>query len=169
MYKFIFTFIFAAILSLNSTAQAQTPTKTKLNHHLGLHTSSLGGLGFSYRYWPGKMGVQVTALPVFRKKKGHFVSLAANLLYTLKEGRKVDLYTYTGIHYVGVKSSEFTSNQGVITSNKSESINLGLGIGFKINLTEFLNLNLQTGYGFYNINNDFISTMAGGVGLYYSF
>jgi len=159
MYKLILALICITIISVNTNAQAQDSTKTKLKHHAGFHASSLGGVGFSYRYWPGKLGVQITTLPIFRKDSGHFLSLGATALYTLKEGKTVDLYSYLGVHYISLGQQ----------NDKFNSINTGVGVGFKINLSEFLNLNIQTGYGFYNINNSLTTSIAGGAGLYYSF
>lgn len=150
-------------MNVNASAQLQDSTKMNQTHHVGIHASSLGGVGFSYRYWPGKLGVQVTALPIFRKNNGHFLSVGATALYVLKKGKTVDLYSYIGTHFI---SESYSGNQ---QDNGSSSLNTGLGVGFKINLSEFLNLNIQTGYGFYNITESLSTTIAGGAGLYYSF
>lgn len=161
MYKLLLIIISVAFINFNATSQTQDSTKTKYKHHVGLHASSVGGLGFSYRYWPNKLGVQATAMPVFRQNGGHFLSLGATGLYTLKEGKTVDLYSYLGVHYLSLKYSNSQSGDNFF--------NTGLGVGFKINLSEFLNLNIQTGYGFYNINESLFTSIAGGFGLYYSF
>jgi len=163
MYKLIISIICVVFVSINANSQQQDTTKTQQTHHLGLHASSLGGIGFSYRYWPGKLGVQITTLPIFRKNKGHFLSIGATALYALKKGKTVDLYAYTGLHYVSAKSSNNQSGNGL------ESLNTGVGVGFKINLSESFNLNIQTGYGFYDLTGQLVTTIAGGGGLYYSF
>lgn len=163
MYKSILTIICITVMGMSLNAQNKDATKTLQKHHVGIHASSLGGVGFSYRYWPGKLGVQITTLPIFRQNKGYFLSIGATALYTLKEGKTVDLYSYIGTHYIG---ENYSGNQ---QNNGSSSLNTGLGVGFKINLSEFLNLNIQTGYGFYNITESLSTTIAGGAGLYYSF
>ncbi len=161
MYKLILSIICIAVFSLNANSQSQDTVKTIKKHNVGFHASSLSGLGLSYRYWPKKAGIQVTVLPVFLKGKGHFLSSAITGLYTLNEGKTVDLYSYLGVHYISIKSS---GNQ-----TSSNSLNTGVGFGFKINFTESFNLNIQAGYGLYNITDTFVSTIAGGTGLYFTF
>ena len=159
MYKLLISIICISLISSNANSQSTDSLKVIKKYHVGTHQSSLGGLGLSFRYWPGKLGVQVTALPIFREGQGHFFSAAVTALYTFQEGKKVDLYGYWGNHYLSIKGS----------GNANNSLNTGLGMGFKINFTESLNFNIQAGYGFYNITNSFTSTLAGGVGLYYAF
>ena len=96
MYKSILTIICITVMGMSLNAQNKDATKTLQKHHVGIHASSLGGVGFSYRYWPGKLGVQITTLPIFRQNKGYFLSVGATALYTLKEGKTVDLYSYIG-------------------------------------------------------------------------
>ena len=162
MYKLLFSILCMTLISVNTSAQLQDSTKMVQKHHIGMHASSLGGLGFSYRYWPSKLGVQVTALPIFRKNKSQLLSVGATALYALKKGKTVDLYAYTGLHYLRTTSG----NQG---GNVINALNTGVGVGFKINLSESFNLNLQTGYGLYNITGQLFTSIAGGGGLYYSF
>jgi hypothetical protein len=161
MSKLFIVFFSVLFFNLTANSQIQDSLKTANKHHVGLHLSSLSGLGFSYRYWPERLGGQITVMQVFNKSGGHFISLGATGLYTLKKGKTVDLYSYLGTHYLSIK---FSSNQNGISS-----FNSGLGIGFKINLSDFLNLNIQSGYGVYTANETTVGTIAGGLGLYYSF
>lgn len=158
MYKLILTMLCIISISINANSQTADTTQTIKKHHIGLHQSSLGGLGLSYRYWPKKLGVQATVLPIFQQGQGHFFSAAVSVLYTLNKGKTVDLYGYWGNHFLSIKDYGPSTN----------ALNTGLGMGFKINFTESLNLNLQAGYGFYNITESFTSTIAGGIGLYYA-
>jgi hypothetical protein len=164
MYKLIISIICIAVISTNANSQSKDSTKVTRNvHSVGMHASFLSGVGLSYRYWPSKLGVQVTVLPVFRKGNGHFLSFGLTALYTLKEGKTTDLYGYWGNHFISSKSSGNFGNSG------SQSLNTGLGVGFKINFTDFFNLNIQGGYGLYDVTDSFYSTIAGGAGLYFSF
>jgi hypothetical protein len=158
MYKLLVSILCIITVSFNVNSQTTDSTKIIRKHQVGMHQSSLGGIGLSYRYWPKKLGVQATVLPIFQQGQGHFLSAAVSLLYTLKEAKNVDLYGYWGNHYIS------TQNYG----NSVNALSTGLGMGFKINFTESLNFNIQAGYGFYNITESYTSTIAGGIGLYYA-
>ena len=69
-------------------------------HHLGLHAGSTTGLGFSYRYWPAKLGFQVTGIPIFNGDNRNYISGGVSLLYLFKENKVVDLFGYIGNHLI---------------------------------------------------------------------
>jgi hypothetical protein len=169
--KNIFYIIIVFFLSINLSAQNNT------KHYLGGHAGSVSGLGFSYRYWPKKLGFQLTAIPIFQTEKRNFISAGISALYLLKEGRNIDLYSYLGFHYINRKSIDFytdTYGNVVKQTNTQQITNTGIGLGFRFNLLQVLDLSLQGGYGFYKTNNslynfnlNYTLNFAGGVGLYY--
>jgi len=164
------------LLILSSAIFAQNKTH---KHYLGAHAGSVSGLGFSYRYWPNKFGGQFTFIPVLKKGGNYFISSGVSLLYTLKEGKHVDLYSYLGFHLINTKNTSViydpidpTKIYNKITTYNN-IYNTGVGIGFKFKLFNVLDFCLQGGYGMYDIRKNYLNkasfelNMAGGIGLYY--
>jgi len=165
-------YIIIVFLSINLSAQSNT------KHYLGAHAGSISGLGFSYRYWPKKLGFQLTAIPIFQSNKRNFISAGVSALYLLKEGKHIDLYSYLGFHFINRKSVVYNINpfgKYIANVTTQQNFNTGIGLGFRINLLKVLDLSLQGGYGFYKTrvsNNTYFKpnyslNFAGGVGLYY--
>jgi len=157
-------------MSQNTFAQKDTiPFSNSYKHNIGLSSDLVSGSGISYRYWPNRYGVQITALPVFNKKKGHYVNIGITALYTINDGEKVDLYGFIGNHFSSSKTifTDTYTNEKII--KVINSYNIGFGFGFKFELNQYLNFNLQTGYGFYDIPSNFNANLSAGVGLYYNF
>jgi len=154
MNKLILSIFTVFCITFTSSAQ---DSKTKAPHSIGLHAGAISGLGFSYRYWPSKLGVQITTIPIFRKNGNHFFSAGLSALYTLNEGEKVDLYGYLGNH--------------ILSTSKNPNViyNVGVGFGFKINFLESMDFNMQAGYGMYDLTNQFFTSLTGELGLYYHF
>ena len=145
-------------------------------HHLGGHIGSVSGMGFSYRYWPTKLGGQLTFIPIFKNGGDYYMSSGISALYTLKESQFVDLYSYLGFHLTNNKYTYTEQYPTPITTvNKYNTYNTGLGIGLKFKLFKNnMDFSLQGGYGFYNIKKDtytnktsFQTYLAAGIGLYY--
>jgi hypothetical protein len=156
------------MFGLTNTTQSQTS-----KHELGAFAASDAGLGFSYRYWPKKFGIQLTAIPIFQQNQSHFISTGLSLLYLLKQSEKVDLYAYAGYHFISRKNQYvFEDTQGKLLTEVyvNETHNTGLGVGFKFKIFDVVSLNLQGGYGIYNISKYNTNYgMSGGIGLYYIF
>jgi len=151
--KILFSFCLS-IFSLSAIAQDNSP------HHIGASAGATTGFGLSYRYWPSKLGIQVTTLPTFMQNEGSVTSLGASVLYTLNDGDKIDLYSYLGNSILFLNSS---------TDSELE-YNAGIGLGFKFDIFDELNINAQFGYGGLNITENYaVFSMVGEVGLYYHF
>jgi len=165
--------VFSTVSFAQDTLQKRSP------HYIGTHAGSVSGIGFSYRYWPKKLGFQLTAIPIFQSNKRNFISAGVSALYLLKEGKHIDLYSYLGFHFMNQKSVGFTTDtlgNYVNAVSIEQHINYGVGLGVKINLLKVLDLSLQLGAGFYrtnqthpylNINPDYFFYGAGGIGIYY--
>lgn len=152
MFNKLLISICLTVFSFTSIAQDSSP------HHVGVSAGFTTGFGLSYRYWPSKLGIQVTALPTFIKNQGSLTSFGASALYTLHEGSKIDLYSYLGNSIILEKNS----NQSNVTYNA------GVGFGLKFNIFDELNVNAQFGYGGLNLTDKYSSfTMVGEIGFYY--
>ena len=110
------------------------------------------GLGFSYRYWPDKVGLQLTFVPV-KYDTTTFISLGLTGLFTLAETKYFKPYLYLGNHYI-------------ITQN-GEEYNIGFGPGFSVG--SVVRFNLMIGYGFYDVLKTFSMFPTAEIGVYYKF
>ncbi len=169
MKKIIILSLFCVIgLSLNAQEE-----KTKSNnvHNIGLHLGATSGIGFSYRYWPSKFGIQFTGIPIYRSNGGHFLSGGLSVLYTIKDNKTVDLYGYLSSHVLSRKKEFFfNGGDGFFGNNgKVETrvyYSMGIGAGIKIDL-KVLDLNFQTGYAVYNMSRTAHTGLAGEMGIYF--
>ena len=164
----------AAIFSAQiTTAQEEvnSAVSESFKHGFGIHAGASTGLGFSYRYFPEKWGVQVTGIPVFGG--GSFFSSAGlSGLYKIKEHRRVDLFTYLGGHLIHERYKTNTSTWPPTEEPqiyKYNTLVAGLGAGVNIHLWEVLDLSVQIGYGAYNLTNSPRTNITGELGFYYRF
>lgn len=147
-------------------------------HSLGLSAGVSTGLGFSYRFWPKKVGFQVTGIPVF-SNIDIFSSVALSGLITIKDFSNIRMFGYFGNHFIydrgGYILLEPDPNTGVLTETKvtfqDYTYITALGVGFRFNFWEVLDFNLQAGYGtiFGFKPTTFRTTFAAEAGLYYHF
>jgi hypothetical protein len=150
--KLLFSVSFL-IFTLSSIAQEKTA------HHVGTSAGMTTGFGLSYRYWPSKLGFQLTALPTIIQDNGSLTSFGASALYSINDGGKIDLYGYFGNSIIYSKGS-FSSD--II-------YNSGIGFGLKLDIFDDLNINTQFGYGGIDLTNKNQArfTFIGEFGLYY--
>lgn len=148
-------------------------------HSLGLSAGVSTGLGFSYRYWPKKVGLQVTGIPIF-SSNSIYTSAALSGLITIKDFSDIRMFGYFGNHLIYNRSNniilELDPNTGVFTETNvtfnDYTYNTALGVGFRFNFWEVLDFNLQTGYGAsfdFNQNTTYRTIFAAEAGLYYHF
>ena len=169
-------FLFTTLLIV-STSQAQNDS-VNYKHSLGLSAGISTGAGFSYRYWPKKIGFQVTGIPVFSSYH-FFSSSGVSLLAKIRDFNQIRLFGYLGTN-MDYRWYNFVVN-GDPTDYRNYTFNSALGVGFRFNFLKYFDLNLQTGYGVeYRINdnyfdptisgkNYFQTTLSGEIGLYYHF
>jgi len=151
--KILFSFCLS-IFSFSAMAQDNSA------HHIGASAGVTTGFGLSYRYWPTKLGLQVTALPTFIKDEGSMTSFGASVLYTLNDGNKIDLYSYLGNSIIYIKDNSYSEL----------TYNAGVGFGLKFDIFDELNINVQFGYGGMNIASNYsMFSMVGEAGFYYNF
>ena len=166
------TFIaFSFLFCLPSMAQTTIPVQYR--HQLGLHAGSTTGIGLSYRYWPGKLGIQATLLPYKNNSdrnenterqdfyqiagidipRGQFVSIGLSGLLKIRQFNKSIMFTYLGNHFL-------------LLRNKT-SYSAGAGIGFAIDAP--VSFNFMLGYGAYDITNSLVLFPAFEIGVYFRF
>ena len=170
MIKKIFILItLSLVLNLKAQSDQKIDQKKITKHFVGLHVGTTTGYGFSYRYWPTKLGVQITGIPIFTQNS-YNVSTGFSLLYKLRDNNRIDLYSYLGNHLLFESNTNQYNNFGYIIGTTKQSYttyNIGIGIGLKIDFLEVLDINFQTGYAFNNITDSFYTGLAGEIGLYY--
>lgn len=136
-------------------SNAQDISRNKYIHQAGLNFGGVTGFGPSYRYWPGKLGLQITFLPVkvdegwedpMRVQEFYqtffpvdnfqtFVSGAVGCFYTVKQAPKYKLLTYVGSHMLFRQDNDMYNAGG------------GFGIAFDTRLS----FSLLLGYAAYDI------------------
>ena len=109
-------------------------------------------LAFQALLKPGDKVATIT--PAFGKDFS-FVSAGLSGLYIFGDNEKVDFFGYLGNHLLLIDGNSL--------------YNVGLGAGFKFEFVKLLNLNLQAGYGVFDLTNDPFSNITGEIGFYYQF
>lgn len=163
MLKKIILLVFISSFWISTNAQNET------KHHIGFSYGTTTGYGLSYRFWPKKLGVQITTLPIIKSGNFQFgikksLNIGISGLYTLKDNKFVDLYTYLG----NVITLEEYYGDFPPYSTTQPRYNIGVGLGMKFEFLQDLNFNIQYGYGLYNIASEYLYTdFTGEIGLYY--
>lgn len=160
--------IFFLSLGLFSTSSAQElySETTPVKHALGIAGSGDGGFGFSYRYLPKKVGVQVNFLASFLNEQ-YVQSTGVSLQYRFRSAERIDAYGYFASNFLFNSYKYSPKFNGMFTS--------GLGAGINIRFVEYMTLQLQAGYAIYDITNTqeiFSGRQSGfspGIGLHYNF
>jgi hypothetical protein len=136
-----------------------------------MNAGSFTGIGFSYRYWPLKAGLQVSFTLYKNEKNEHtpsektyfiplsfdefptgtFISAALSGFMQIKKYEHIIMYTYLGNHFLIINDKQY--------------YNLGGGIGFSFLTT--LSFNLNIGYGAYDILRSYNLLPAIEMGLHY--
>jgi hypothetical protein len=146
--KLLLTCIFITVIAI---ASAQDVEKIR-NNQIGGHAGFTTGLGISYRYWPSKLGVQATFIPV-KTDTVKFFSFGLTGLYTLSEKKHFKTFLYLGNH--------------LVHRNDHQEYNIGFGPGFSVGST--VRFNFMIGYGFFDVTDTFNMLPTGEIGVYYKF
>jgi hypothetical protein len=164
MKNLLFLFLTFLILSIGHAQNEASAYK----HSLGLSAGVSTGAGFSYRYWPKRIGFQVTGIPVF--SSNHFFSSSGvSVLAKIRDFNDIRLFGYLGTNMY-YRQYNYGIYGGPMDFSSYTFIS-ALGAGFRFNFLEYFELNLQTGYGalFRSGDNFFQTTISGEIGLYYHF
>ena len=157
-------FLFTTLLIV-WTSQAQNDSDN-YKHSTGLSAGLSTGLGFSYRYWPKRIGVQVAGIPIFSNNR-FFSSSSVSVLAKIKDFNDIRLFGYLGTNLIYEKrQSDWTS-----TIYESYTFYSALGAGFRFNFLDAFDLNIQTGYAIMNrpVSKYYETNISGEISLYYHF
>ena len=157
-------------------AQKTDSTVTQRTVEIGLHAGYTTGIGLSLRYWPNKLGVQLTCLPA-RKNNETYINAGLTGLYSFYHLPYFRFFGYLGGNLIiGNHPPDMAmSGNGPFTNAMSSqtpyrrttkyNIGFGPGIGFGT----IVRINLMVGYGVYDVAGvcDILPTAE--MGLYYRF
>lgn len=167
MKKYVLLLLFCNFTLLSF---AQESSQINYTHRIGLNFGGVTGLGPSYRYWPGKFGVQLSFLPIkisddwedplrvldFYEsilpvtESKTLISAGLSGLLTVKEKPKYLLITYLGNHFI------------INDNNQIYNLGGGFGIVFKYKVS----FSLLLGYAGYDITGDLITFPTAEVGIH---
>jgi hypothetical protein len=167
MKKLILIVFIVSCFSHLFSQKIDEPVK-EFKNEFGINLGATTGVGLSYRHWFGDFGFQLTALPI-KTDDYAMVSTGFTLLYSFHSARYFRFYGYLGNHYMYTKRKEsyFSLNSEPDVFVEKRRYNMGIGPGFA--LGKVVRMNLQFGYGFYDILDDQNLLPAGEIGLYYNF
>ncbi len=181
-YSFLSILCFTFLSTQSIVAQESTePSEKKTIHELGLSAGLTTGSGFSYRYWPGKFGVQLTTIPpLLEDGKLDYFNGGLSLLMSIKDGKDGKFFVYAAgsfttdheyyTDYIPLYYDDpYGSYVEVPAKSIDESINAGIGLGFDIYAGKYFGLNLQGGYGLRDIGKSINTILTVEAGLYYKF
>jgi hypothetical protein len=162
--------IVCLLVTFGAFAQNSDTPNPKRIHEIGVHLGATTGMGLSYRYWPTKVGVQVTMLPIKTSDETMF-NLGVTGLYSFYNSRLIRFFGYFGNNLVYEKYKNDDSSYGYYsdysnsTSSKSTKYNIGFGPGFSFGTR--IRVNIMAGYGLYDVFNEFNVLPTGEIGLYF--
>jgi hypothetical protein len=145
-------FLILLILILYMPLKAQEPEVKKYNNYFGFNAGYTTGLGLAYTYWPGKLGAQLSFLPV-STENDYLISVALTPFFTLSKSKYVKSYLFLGNH--------------LVTNKEVTEYNIGFGPG--IELGSRVVYSLRGGIGLFDITDTFCMLPTIEMGLYFKF
>lgn len=146
--KLLLTLFMIVAAGLVSAQEIQKPYHRQIGAHAGFTT----GMGISYRYWPSRLGIQATFIPV-KTDTVQFFSFGVTGLCTLSEKKHFKTFLYLGNH--------------LVSRNGHQEYNIGFGPGFTVGSR--VRFNFMIGYGFFDVTDTFNILPTGEIGVYYKF
>lgn len=170
----LFTCFLLVLLSAKIQAQSENDTiansNAEMKHSLGATGGKANGIGLTYRYWPGKFGVQATLGPYIEEDYAE-ISAGITFLYSIAQTKYVELFAYQGNHFQYFEENYTSyppqSPNGKSFSNVERSFHTGVGLGVEFIILKQINFDLMLGYT--AVDNFEGLNITGGAGLYYNF
>jgi len=156
--------LFLAIMMIGSLvfAQNEREFEKKPVHEIGIAGGFTTGVGLSYRYWPQKVGIQTTFLPVVTPSYS-FYSIGLTGLYKFREGEYSSFFGY-------LSNSLFLTKYDYADWEEDfehlYSIGVGPGFSFGDNTAK---INVMGGYALYYADGDIALLPTVEAGIYYRF
>lgn len=173
--KKVLLILAVTVISYSVIAQNQDKPIDNKVHEFGFHAGFTTGVGLSYRYWPGNLGVQFTALPI-KSSDVTFISLGITGMYSIYNSRHTRFFLYLGNSYnvnnYIEERSYYDENTGTWQYDenhkiKKDNYNIGFGPGFGFGTR--VRFNIMAGYGFYDVFGEFNMLPTVEAGLYFRF
>ncbi|HAA16431.1 MAG TPA: hypothetical protein DCE41_33895 [Cytophagales bacterium] len=153
MHRFILLFVMVSTVGVCQAQMAQElteePISKEAKHAVGLSAGITTGVGISYRYWPKKLGIQLTAAPIFTSEST-FASGGATFLLKLKENDWSNFFGYWGNHFLFTQDQNFDFYGNPYLYRTSDYY-LGLGGGLEFLLDENLSFSFMAGFAGVNL------------------
>ncbi|NCO54422.1 MAG: hypothetical protein COZ21_06215 [Bacteroidetes bacterium CG_4_10_14_3_um_filter_31_20] len=174
--KLIAIILIAFTVSAFSQQNNDVVTGKKYSKAFGVGAGFTTGVGFSFRYFPKKYGVQINAAPYYNNYGSEvFVSAGATLLYSINENKVSNFYAYLGNHYLYSKLNQEAYGYDPYGYNNyyynrkvtREYLNSGIGVGIEFHSQKRITLNLMVGYAQYESFKSLFFTAE--TALYYRF
>lgn len=136
-------------------------------HNLGFAAGFTTGYGLSYRFWPKKLGVQITFAP-FNNDEISQYSAGLTLFWRLAETNCADLFIYESTHFFYRQEYESYAFYNFHEDSPiRRQVNCGFGAGVEFKLGKRVGYDLMIGYagyrGFKKVN------LTAETGLYFKF
>ncbi|MBN1132597.1 MAG: hypothetical protein JXA39_05960 [Bacteroidales bacterium] len=176
MKKFILPLLLSGMLLIPVKGQKEEMSSPLLKHEIGMAAGWSTGYGISYRYWPGRIGIQMTTTPYFEKNYSA-ASFGITGLMTLSEIQWMRVFLYLGNHYLYYRSMDYYGyDQFGNPVELSEPVNkssgryiLGIGPGFELMLGKKFGFNIMFGFRSDWSPDDYRISVTGETGIYYRF
>lgn len=179
MKKTIILLFLASIFLIEAKAQEeQLKTDAKLpefKQEIGFAAGFSTGYGLSYRLWPRRLGVQLTAFPMMSNKES-YISVGLTGLYQLDASKRYRFFAFLGNHinFQNYDETNYDYSYGFSTNtttrvNKTLYI-VGFGPGIEFTPGGRIGINIMTGFQFqYADKNDWGSYPTIETGIYFRF
>lgn len=169
--KRIIILLVTVIFTGSIFAQNAIEPKVRANE-FGFHAGATTGVGLSYRYWPGKSGIQITALPI-KTSEVTYINFGITALRTFHDSRLIRFFGYLGSNVVVNNGQNYDYWYDPYTDNFEETedtgyktrLNFGVGPGFAFGSR--VRVNIMAGYGFYDVLGEFNIYPTAEIGLYF--
>jgi hypothetical protein len=158
----ILTLFTMTIFAVNLFGQQVEVINLKHSQEFGFHAGATTGIGLSYRFWPGKNGVQITALPI-KTNDYVFINLGLTGLHTFYDSNYFRFFGYLGSSF-SIDDDDYYSDSDNY-SDRTKKLNVGIGPGFAFGSR--VRFNVMAGYGFYDVLGKFNIYPTGEIGLYF--
>ena len=131
--------IFGVLMMMMMTVGFSQELKSEKRHLISLFHSVRSEKGFSFKYQPDRLGVQVTGLPMFSKSKRVFFGIGVSGLCSIQKTEYMNMYGFMGGQYVESDIFEKTNRFNVMT-----------GLGVKTRSDNGFEVITHGGYGVLN-------------------
>jgi hypothetical protein len=158
-----------AVVILCRTSFAQ---ENETKHYVGINVGYTTGVGLSYRYWPKKIGLQVTTLPLY-SKDSTYGSIGLTCLLKIKQFDN-EFFSSRFLFYASHQVTNFFGGRSayhpakLMGEDRSWVYNAGFGFGFDIGNGNVV-LNLMLGYAVLDITDNIKTRPVVESGMFYRF